>query len=344
MYGDYDSILEKLVEKSDLDKGDIEDKIEEKQVELSGLVSKEGAAHIVAKELGIQLLDKPEKKNLEIKNIVSGMRNVSFSARITGKTDVREFEKKDGSKGRVQNLFLSDGTSTIRMPLWNEDVDKYEQEKGDVVDIKGAYIVEDNYGKPEVRLGRGTMTNGEDDAVPALDDMDTQRSTGGRRGSGPAKRTTLKDVESGQNAEVRASIVQVFETDPFYEVCPDCGKSVKEEKCKGCDKEVEEPDHNMVVSGIVDDGYGNMRFVAFRDVAEKLIGMSTKDALDLVNKKKDRTYVTKNPQALGKEYVFTGRTRENSMFNRLEFILSNIDDFDPEEETKAIINKLGAKE
>ena len=49
----YNVLVEKISNLSKLSKEDIERKIEAKRAKLSGLVSKEGAAQIVAAELGI---------------------------------------------------------------------------------------------------------------------------------------------------------------------------------------------------------------------------------------------------------------------------------------------------
>ena len=56
---DFDTIVLKIMETTGLPKEDINMKIVDKQAELSGLVSKEGAAYIIAKELGLDLLSQP---------------------------------------------------------------------------------------------------------------------------------------------------------------------------------------------------------------------------------------------------------------------------------------------
>ena len=49
----YSVLLERIATAANLSKEDIEQKIEAKRSKLSGLVSKEGAAQIVAAELGV---------------------------------------------------------------------------------------------------------------------------------------------------------------------------------------------------------------------------------------------------------------------------------------------------
>ena len=58
--------------------------------QLSGLISKEGAAHIVANELGIKLFDSFTGK-LQIKNIIAGLRNVETVGKVLQVYELREF-------------------------------------------------------------------------------------------------------------------------------------------------------------------------------------------------------------------------------------------------------------
>jgi replication factor A1 len=133
--------------------------------------------------------------------------------------------------------------------------------------------------------------------------------------------------------------VQLFETSIFYEICPQCGsrvvKEVNEFKCSEHGKV--EPVKTIVLSGIIDDGTGNIRVVFFRDVALELIGMDMKQALENEGSFFD------NINVLGKEFIITGKARRNKMFNRLEFVANNVKEVDAVEEANKIINMLEAK-
>jgi len=87
-----DEIIKEITEKSDKNEEEVKKLIEEKQDELSGLVSPEGAAYIVAKELGVNLL-KETDRDLQVKNIVSGMRSVDIDVKILKAYDTRTFNK-----------------------------------------------------------------------------------------------------------------------------------------------------------------------------------------------------------------------------------------------------------
>ena len=94
------------------------------------------------------------------------------------------------------------------------------------------------------------------------------------------------------------------------------------------------PKYMIILSGVIDDGTGNIRAVFFRDNALKLIGMNIEEAL------KRRESFFEDLNVLGKEFVLYGRIRKNKLFNRLEFVANNIKEIDEENEANKIINNL----
>ena len=116
----FEDMVAKIQESSQLSQDEIQDKIKKKMDQLSGLISKEGAAHIIANELGIKLFEPGGKK--QIKGILPGMRNVTVVGKVQDVYEAREFSV--GSRqGRVGNFLLGDETGMIRVVLWNDQVD-----------------------------------------------------------------------------------------------------------------------------------------------------------------------------------------------------------------------------
>ena len=60
-------IIEKIKEHANISEDEINSKIKAKMEQLSGLISEEGAAHIISNELGIKLFEETSGK-LQIKN------------------------------------------------------------------------------------------------------------------------------------------------------------------------------------------------------------------------------------------------------------------------------------
>ena len=107
LYGlTYEEIIDKIKEKG-LEHGEIERKIKEKMSQLSGLISKEGAAQIIANELGIKIFREVGK--VKINEIRAGMRDIEIDSKVMNVYDVREF-KTEKRQGRVASMVVADET------------------------------------------------------------------------------------------------------------------------------------------------------------------------------------------------------------------------------------------
>lgn len=316
-------IIKKISFASGLSEEDILQKIEEKRNVHTNL-SSDGAAYLVAKDIGISLV---EQQRLKLENVVIGMQNVDVIGKITRIFPVREF-KTDKSQGKVANVILADETDSVRLSLWNEETDKLEGlEEGDVLRIRG-YVKEDNMGQPEIRLGRhGSLAKSEE----KLEGVAAKRSV---------DRATISELREGAYKEIRAPFVQVFESNIFYEVCPECKSRLKEDNDYKCEEHgTVEKEYGMVITGIIDDGTGNMRAVMFNEVAEKVLGMNRKEAKELFDRKKKISAVLESVP-LGKEFLFTGRVRRNNFFDRTEFSVSDVKNVDVKKEIEILEGKL----
>ena len=115
-------IKQKILASGKLGSDELELKLKAKINELSGLISEEGAAHIIANELGVEIVSTNTTKKLKIKEIYAGMRSVTTVGKVMRKFEVREFSKEDRS-GKVCSVILGDDTGTIRTVFWNDQVD-----------------------------------------------------------------------------------------------------------------------------------------------------------------------------------------------------------------------------
>ena len=309
-------IITKISTESGLSEKEILDKISEKQEELSGLISAEGAAYMVAKELGVSVRT---QERLFLQNIVPGMQNVDVVGRIVRIFPAREF-KTEKAQGRVLNFFLADETGSVRVSLWNDEIEKLaEFKEGDVVRMKGL-VREDNLGEAELRLGRYGLLQKSKEKIPAV--------ALAKR----VERSNISDLREGQFREVRAALLQVFESEPLFAVCSKCGTGFKD----GCkDHPDAEPEHRMILSGIIDDGTENIRAVFFGENAGKILGMNTEEVIKFLQRNKLRELL-KNVD-IGREMIIEGRVRRNAFFDRLEFVASDVKDVDVKDEIRKLI-------
>jgi hypothetical protein len=226
----------------------------------------------------------------------------------------------------------------MRLSLWSEETDVVktgEIKEDDTIRITGGYVKTDNRGNPELRIGKGKLERVEEEVtLPDTGEIE--------RDFGTAQRKSLADLKEGDFAEVRACLVQVFRRKPLYEICPTCGIRVMGDKGKWICKEHGEvkPEYRMVISGAVDDGFGNIRVVFFGEIAEKLFGKNAAELRELAQKESDPMAIYENFPALGKDFVIRGRVKKNDLTESLEFVANEIGDVDIKKEAEDLIKEL----
>jgi hypothetical protein len=310
-------IKERILEETDLSEDALDEKISAKLEQLSGLISEQGAAHIIANELGVKLVE--QSGRLQIKNIVEGLRDVEVVGKAAQVYEINEFES-NGREGKVGSFLLGDDTGVIRVTLWNDQADLMEDlEQGDVVKITGGYVKK-NRNRLELHINERADLHIDPDDV-TVDFEVKQRPDSSRK--------SVADLEEDDDhVEVMATVVQVFEP-RFFEVYKDSGKRVQE------DDPDEETEHAYVMNAFLDDGSDNVRCVFWRRQTQNLLDMDDEaiqtfrdDPLQFDEIKTD---------LLGKIVKVEGRVQYNDRFERLELVARRVDlNPDPEEEMKQL--------
>jgi len=323
----YEQILEKLKTQSGISETELQLKIDTKMMQLSGLISKEGAAHIVANELGIKLFDvNIASGKLQIKNIMSGLRNVETVGKVIQKYDIKEFNS-NGRQGKLATIVIADETGTMRVVMWNDQaLNANDITEGMIVKVIGAYVRENNNAL-ELHLNEKSkiILNPEGEKINVTASI-PQRAF---------QRKNINDLqENDMNIELLGTIVQVF--DPrFFEVCPSCGKRIKNEEgsfvCQ-IHNQVE-PDFSYVANLIIDDGSNSIRAVFFKETMEKLMNKKKQDIIAMRSSGFDDV---KN-ELLGNLLKVQGKAKKNLFFDRIEFMVSSLNlSPDPEDEIKKL--------
>ncbi|MDD3042227.1 MAG: OB-fold nucleic acid binding domain-containing protein [Methanosarcinaceae archaeon] len=102
-----------------------------------------------------------------IADITASTDNANISGRVLDLSEIRTFEKKDGTPGRVGNLLVGDETGKIRVTLWDEKADFLtETDFDETVEVIHAYARENNYNQQvELNLGARGMIRKSEKAV-----------------------------------------------------------------------------------------------------------------------------------------------------------------------------------
>ena len=304
----YDQMVGRICASAKLTKEEVERRVLEKKSKLSDLISKEGAAHIVAAELGVDF----DGQKVKIKELMSGMRRTSMIAKITRMFPPREFKTKNGLDGKVLNLFIADDTGSTKCVIWDMNQIKLFEEgkikEGDIVEIRDASVRENNQAlelhlssMSEIKLSSERLDNIIERKVQQIPEL------------------KLSGLSENARASVRAVIVQAFEP-KFFNVCPECGKKVTLEgekfNCQAHGAVI--PQERSLITFTIDDGTANLRAVGFTDVIKKLFSVE-QDAIRAITPEKRNSL-------LGKEMIFSGRARTNQLYNTMEFLIMDAEE------------------
>lgn len=296
----YNKLVERISKASKLTADEIERKVEAKKAKLSGLISKEGAAQIVAAEMGINL----DMERLKLSEIFQGMKRANVVGKVVDIFSIRSYSK-NGREGKVANLRIADDSGNARVVLWDTNhislIEQGKIKKGDVIELSNA-----NVRNGELHLSSFSdikLSNEQMDVVIAEKVFESGK---------------LKDVKTGQNAKIRAIIVQAFEP-RYFEVCPECKKRALDGECKIHGKV--EPLKRALLNIVLDDGSSTIRSVLFGENINKL-GFTDEEIFSL------EKFAEKKGYLLGEERIFYGNIRNNALYNTMEFSVENLEGVD----------------
>jgi len=141
-------LIKEIAEKSGKTETEVKELIDVKIKKFSGLLTEQGAAFMVQKELGLKQEAGIESK---IGELSDGMKGIDLNGEIKTIFPTKEFEK-NGKKGKLKSLILSDDTGEVRITLWNDQVDKYDLSVGSKIKVNNAIVSAYNE-KKQIGLG-----------------------------------------------------------------------------------------------------------------------------------------------------------------------------------------------
>lgn len=298
-------IVSKIKDKTGLSEAQIMEKVEKKCQQLAGLVSKDGAGHIVANELGVKLLEHGGRQ--KIKDVFAGMRSVELVGKVLQVYEARDFSRADGTPGQVGSFSIGDETGTMRIVCWGEQTKLLRDLKPGIITlITNAQSRENNRGYKELHLSDQSrvVVNPPGETVGEV----KQREA--------APRKAIKELnEQDQNVEILGTITESF-APKFFEICPQCNKSAKGGNC--AQHGAITPNYSCVFNAIVDDGSDNIRVVFFRNQMERLLNKTTEDVLSY--RERLEAFEQVRSDLLGQIIKIVGKVNRNMFFDRLEFV------------------------
>jgi ssDNA-binding replication factor A large subunit len=247
----YTNLVDKISKYSGLSFEDIDKKVEAKKAKLSGLISKEGAAQIVAAELGISF----ENEVLKIKELTNGLRRANVTGKVTKMFPVKEFSK-NGRSGKFASFMLGDDTSNVRVVFWDSNhvslIESGNLSQGSVIEIRGASVK-----NGELHVSAFSDVKSSEQKFDSIKEVSTPSSG------------NFADAKEGDFVSIRAFVVQTFEPRFF-------------------DSKKNEGEKGVLINFVLDDGSATMRAVLFGENIKKLLSVSDDELflLDSLNLKR----------------------------------------------------------
>lgn len=301
----YELLVDKISRAAGLAKEEVERRIEAKKAKLSGLISKEGAAQIVAAELGVNF----ENEMFKVSELLAGMKKVNLVGKIVNLFPVREYNK-NGKQGKIGSFIIADETGSLRIVLWDTNhislIEKGDIKLDDVVEIRNGTMRESELHLTSFsELKRSSV---------AIENVKRERNYSEK---------PLSEIQENQPVKFRATIVQFFPP-RFFHTCPECGKKAVQTP-EGFDCQTHgkvAARERSILNLVVDDGTESIRVVLFSEQIGKLINeedLKTPEGIAKVR-----------ADLLGTEISVTGVCKKNQLFNNLELSASDISRVDVE--------------
>ena len=241
---DLNELKKKIVSLSGKSEEEISSLIEAKKEKFSGLLTDSGAAFMIAKELGVELENKITAST-KISSLKDGMNNVDIITKLKQAYAPKTFDK-NGKKGKLQNLILTDETGEIRATLWNNDVTKFTEQGiivGTCLKFSNCTITEYN-GTPQINMSyNSTFTiEKESNDIPEI----------------KIETTEIEGLDSGlNNLTIKATIKDIYPLREF-----------ENEKGRG-----------KVLNFIIKEGLSEIRATAWNDLCDELEKYSEGDKI-----------------------------------------------------------------
>lgn len=153
------AMIEKIIEeilsrRPEISREEVMEKLEKEKRRTGGLISDDVLLRMIAAEFGVEILGEAQTPTLSIKDLVSGLNDVTVVGRVVAVFPPKIFEVN--RRGKVASLLIADESGILRVTMWNDKVSLIESGKvkvGQIIRVFHGYAKEGYGGKVELHVG-----------------------------------------------------------------------------------------------------------------------------------------------------------------------------------------------
>ena len=130
--------------------------VQRKKEESHGLLSDEGAIRLLAQQLSVTTPSSPDLKDQRISSVHAGLNDSTITGQVVSMSDVHEFQRSDGTTGKVLRMRVGDTSGQITSVFWDSLADTVAREgltPGSQVRLLHGYTKFGRAGEVEFHLG-----------------------------------------------------------------------------------------------------------------------------------------------------------------------------------------------
>ena len=130
--------------------------VERKKEESHGLLSDEGAIRLLAQQLSVAPQASSDLKDQRISSVHAGLNDSTITGQVISVSDVHEFQRSDGTQGKVLRMRVGDSSGQITGVFWDSLADTVAREAltpGSRVRLLHGYTKFGRAGEVEFHLG-----------------------------------------------------------------------------------------------------------------------------------------------------------------------------------------------
>lgn len=224
------------------------------------------------------------KKSID--ELEEDQRNVRVIARILSMGDINEFQRNDGTNGKVRSMTLADTTGVIECSLWDDNAEKIFEE-GTVLKIENPRISYRNMDELSLSIGNSTKlmdaSEEESSTLPSLEELEDL----------VYQKKLIEDLtEDDKNVKISGEIVNPRSGRLISYRCPNCNEQisndVENDICEFCGEEIGEPKVLLMLPArIVDGSEMDVGVIFFGKHAEQVLDMTTNEIVQIINETGD---------------------------------------------------------